>query len=157
MAVIFSDEQILSLVSERKSLSSDWRARMALRSKRRHQEGYLDCGGESGNRFRVIFRQNGLNFLDFSIILAVRVPQSNRLFRLRRYNGRSHQHTNSIERDTFYGYHIHMATERYQEIGAQEDAYAEVTDRYNDLPGALQCLLQDAGFDLPIDSQPNLF
>ena len=94
-----------------------------------------------------------LNTLDFSAILAVHIPQSNRLFRLRRYNGKSHEHTNSIEGDTFYGYHIHTATERYQEIGAREDAYAEVTDRYNDLDGALDCLLHDAGFDVPPDEQ----
>jgi len=34
-----------------------------------------------------------------------------------------------------------MATERYQEIGNREDAYAEPTGRYSDICGALQCLL----------------
>ena len=69
-----------------------------------------------------MLRQNKINRLDFSVILAVRVPQSNLLFRLRRYNGKSHEHTNHIEGDTFYDYHIHMATERYQEIGTRKDA-----------------------------------
>ena len=50
-----------------------------------------------------------------------------------------------------------MATERYQEIGAYEDAYAEITDRYSDLSGALDCLFGDAAFDLPRDAQMKLF
>ena len=98
-----------------------------------------------------------LNALNFSAILAVHVQQSNRLFRLRRYNGKSHEHTNSIERDTFDDYHIHVATERYQEIGADEDAYAEITNRYDDLESALDCLFTDAEFDVPLDAQMKLF
>ena len=57
-------------------------------------------------------RQNRINLLDFSVILAVRVPQLNQVFRLRRYNGRSHEHTNQIESVTFHDFHIHFATER---------------------------------------------
>ena len=156
MAVDFSDEDIASLVGERKPLIADWRDRLRLRPKRGHEERDLDCTGELGSEFRVILRQSILNTLDFSAILAVRVPQSNRLFRLRRYNGKSHEHTNHIEGDTFYDYHIHIATERYQEIGAREDAYAEATDRYSELGGALDCLLLDAGFDVPPDEQLSL-
>ena len=121
-----------------------------------HKERDLDCKGESGNEFRVILRQNTVNPLDFSAILAVQVPESNRLFRLRRYNGKSHEHTNSIEGNNFYNYHIHIATERYQEIGAREDAYAEVTDRYDDLDRALDCLFEDAGFYVTPDPQMRL-
>ena len=82
----------------------------------------LELRGDAGSEFSVMLRQNKINRLDFSVILAVRVPQSNLLFRLRRYNGKSHEHANHIEGDTFYDYHIHMATERYQEIGTREDA-----------------------------------
>ena len=86
------------------------------------------------------------------MILAVQVPRSNRLFRLRRYNGKSHEHTNSIEKETFYDFHIHTATERYQKWeNKQEDKYAEVADRYGDFNGALECLLKDVGF--PPDPQ----
>ena len=65
---------------------------------------------------------------------------------LQRYNGRSHEHTNLIERDRFSGFHVHTATERDQQLGADEDAYAEPTDRYADLHGALQCMFEDCGF-----------
>jgi hypothetical protein len=44
---------------------------------------------------------------------------------LRRHNGKSHEHTNQIEAGAFYDFHIHRATERYQELGMREDAYAE--------------------------------
>jgi len=40
-----------------------------------------------------------------------------------------------------------MATERYQELGAKEDSYAEPTDRFTDLGGAIDCLLADCSFD----------
>ena len=156
MSLVFSDKQIALLVGERKPLSKDWRAQLRLRPKRGHEERDLDCTGDSGGEFRVILRQNTFDRLDFSAVLAVHISQSNRLFRLRRYNGKSHEHTNSIEGDNFYDFHIHTATERYQEIGAREDAYAEVTDRYEDLDGALNCLFSDAGFDVPPEPQLRL-
>ena len=42
-----------------------------------------------------------------------------------------------------------------REIGYDEDTYAEETDRYNNLEGALQCLIQDAGFELPAQLEFN--
>lgn len=105
----------------------------------------------------LVFRQNRINGLDFSVILAVLVAQSTQVFRLRRYNGRSHEHTNQIEHETFYDFHIHLATERYQERGAREDAYARPTDRYGTFRGALDCLFTDANFSVPSRAQGNLF
>ena len=105
----------------------------------------------------MILRQSTVNALDFSVILAVRVPQSNQVFRIRRYNGRSHEHTNHIEGGSFSDFHIHIATERYQELGAREDAYAEPTDRYGTFQDALRCLIVDASFDAPPDPQRDFF
>lgn len=153
MAVIYTDPEITLLIGESKPLPADWRTLTRLRSKRGHKENSLDLNGVDGNQFRLILRQSDANPLDFSVILAVRVPQSNRLFRLRRHNGKSHEHTNSIEGDIFYGFHIHMATERYQELGSREDAYALTTDRYSDFAGAVDCMLVDAGFDIPLGDQ----
>ena len=103
---------IALLVGERKPLPQDWRVRLRLRPKQGHEERDLSCTSDSGGEFRLILRQNTLNALDSSAILAVHIPQSSRLFRLRRYNGKSHEHTNSIEGVTFYDWHIQMATER---------------------------------------------
>ncbi len=107
------------MVRERKPLPADWRNRIRLRSKRGHHEQHLDLDDDAKSEFRIILRRSGVNPLDFSIILAVRVPRSSVLFRLRRYNGRSHEHTNHIEDVTFYDFHVHFATEIYQEIGAR--------------------------------------
>lgn len=87
----------------------------------------------------------------------MRVPKSNALFRLRRYNGKSHEHTNHIEGETFYDYHIHLATERYQVIGTREDAFAQPTDRYGDFQSALRCLIQDVNLDVSPEAQVRLF
>ena len=97
MAAAYSDSEIAALIREPKPLPDDWNTRTTLRPKRGHHERHLDVIGESGTEFRLILRQNTINRLDFSIILAVLVPQSSQVFRLCRYNGRSHEHTNHIE------------------------------------------------------------
>jgi len=157
MTGTYSDTEIADLIKERKPLPADWRSRMSLRPKRGHSERDIEVTGDNESEFRLILRQNTINRLDFSIILAVAVPQSNQLFRLRRYNGKSHEHTNHIEGDTFYDFHIHEATERYQAIGTREDAYAQPTDRYGDLHEALRCLINDANLEIPPEAQASLF
>ena len=156
MPVDFSDIEIAGFIAEPKQLPPDWRGRLRMRPKRGHKEQQIELSGEDGNEFRIILRQSDVNPLDFSAIVAVRIPDSSRLFRLRRYNGKSHQHTNQIEGDTFYDFHIHTATQRYQDIGEREDTYAEVTDRYSDLNGAIECLREDASLISPIDDQLEL-
>jgi hypothetical protein len=108
-------------------------------------------------RYCIMVRQSELNPLDFSAILGYYLPKTTSIFRLRRYNGK-HRHTNRIEGTAFRDFHIHVATERYQRIGAREDTYAEPTDRFNTLYQALHCLLRDGNCELPADpNQPELF
>ena len=97
MSAIFSDKDIAILIKEKKLLPTDYRTKIQVRPKRGHKERELDVKGSDGSDFRLIFRQSLLNPLDFSIILAYRPPNSNQLFRLRRYNGKSHEHTNTID------------------------------------------------------------
>lgn len=87
----------------------------------------------------------------------MRVPDSNRLFRLLRYNGKSHEHTNLIERESFYDFHIHRATERYQDRGMREDGYAVRTDQYANFSHAIQFMISDANLVLPPGTSPGLF
>lgn len=157
MPVIYTDDQIRSLLLEHKQLPDDWRKRTQLVAKRGHRERQLDVPGAQGNEFRLILRQSTINVLDFSVILAVRVPNSNQVFRLRRYNGRSHGHTNHIEDESFYDFHIHYATERYQEVGAREDTYAKPTDGYQSYQDALGRMLADANFQFPPELQRDFF
>jgi hypothetical protein len=157
MAAIFSDQDISRLIQEKKTLPDEYRTKIQTRPKMGHKERELDIKGADGGDYRLILRQSIFNPLDFSIILAYRPQKSNQLFRLQRYNGKNHEHTNPIEGETFYDFHIHQATERYQEIGASEDTYAKPTDRFADFQQGITCMLKDCGFEMPLDSQGRLF
>lgn len=156
MADILNDADIQRLLSEPKALPDTFDEQLRLKPKRGHKEAELKVSGKNGSVFRLILRQSNLDPLDFSVIVGYEIPQTNLLFRLRRYNGNSHWHTNRIERTTISGYHIHQATQRYQEIGLSEDGFAESTQRYADIASALQCALNDCGFDIPPNSQLSL-
>ena len=146
MAVIYDDREIDAMIKDPKCAPSDWHDRIRLKPKCGHSRQQVELIGHSGSRFLVIFRQNLITHLDFSIILAVRLSTS--VFRLLRYNGKSHEHSNHIEQTKFYEFHIHRATERYQKVGPREDVYAEPTDRYSDRSGALKCLIDDANIKI---------
>lgn len=77
MAATYSDNEIAALIGERKPLPQDWRSRLRLRPKQGHDERDLDFNGDDGSEFRLILRRSIVNSLDFSVILATRVPQSN--------------------------------------------------------------------------------
>jgi hypothetical protein len=157
MSARYSDADIARFLGERKPLSRDFRTQIRLREKRGHKEQELDIQGAGGNQFRLILRQSSYNALDFSIILAHCPTGTTQLFRLRRYNGKSHEHTNTIESASFYDFHIHTATERYQELGTREDAYAEPSRRFSDFHSAVNCMLSDCTLELPEDPQQKLF
>ena len=157
MSILLTDVDIAALISEPKQLEPGYQSKLQLKAKLGHRERELDVVGANGSEFRLILRQSMLNILDFSAILAYSGQSSSQMFRLRRYNGKSHEHTNKIERQTFYDFHIHFATERYQHSGLREDAFAEVTNRYGDFQGALSCLIQDCGLVFPSNGQEFLF
>lgn len=153
----YSDNDISVLLAEQKPLPADYQARLILTQKRGHKERELQIDGLNGNRFVLMLRMNDFNIFDFSVILGVVSKETNTVFRLRRYNGKSHEHTNRIEGNSFYDFHIHTATERYQDLGAKEEFYAEVTDRYCDFSGAVSCMIKDCGFMITPSSQTDLF
>ena len=142
-----TDAQIEHLIREPKQLPRDYRTRlMNLRPRNAHQGSQLEISTQAGKNFEIFLRQ-GMNHLDFSVILGYHLPAMNRVFRLRRYNGKSHVHGNRIEGNQFYAFHIHSATARYQAIGAREDTYAEPTDRFASLSTAFDCMIMDCGFE----------
>jgi hypothetical protein len=67
------------------------------------------------------------------------------------------QHLINIIEKTFYDFHIHQATTRYQESGSNEDSYAEPTDLFSDFNQALSCMLKDCGIQVPVEPQGRLF
>ena len=156
MPTQFTDAQIQALILEAKELPEDYRARMTMKPKPGHKEAELSVQGANGNTFLLILRENLIDPMGFSVILAYKIPNSSQPFRLRRYNGK-HQHTNKIERETIYGFHIHTATERYQRSGLREDAYAVLTDKYADFSGAFTCMLEECGFVVEPTPQTRMF
>ena len=157
MSDIILDSEINSLLEEEKPLPNNWRVAIKLRKKRGHYERQLSVTSENGTIFHLIVRKSMKNEFDFSVIVAAQLPNSNRIFRLRRYNGLSHEHTNRIEGEVFYDFHIHYATQRYQKLGMNEDSYAGRTDRYGDYEGALSCAVSDGNFIIPDGNQLDLF
>ena len=79
---------------------------------------------KKGVYFYIILRQNLLYPRDFSVVLGYKLPDTGRLFRLRRYDSKA-EHRNRIERQRFTDFHVHQATARYQARGFDEDGYAE--------------------------------
>ena len=156
MEPIFSDQEIAELIKERKILSNNKPIKFRKTSHRGNDEYRLNVTGEDGNKFQVIVRMSIFNKLNFSVILGVKVPPPKKFFRLKRYNG-NHEHTNTIEDEKINGFHIHTATERYQVNSVREEDYAELTERYTDVNGALKCLFADANFDDPDALQDTLF
>lgn len=146
-SILLTDREISELVAEPKLVPPDWVTRLVPKQARiGHLRRRLEARGSAGSDFRIEVRQNERDPFDFSAILMYLPPRSAVPFRLRRYNGRSHQHANKIEGDRFFDYHIHLATERYQVRGFDPDAYAEPTDRYTLLDQAVRAMATDCAF-----------
>jgi len=157
VAVQFSDKDIKRLIEEEKPLPENYRSLIQVKPKRGHSERELNVKGKENNDFRLILRQSLSNPIDFSIILAHQPRNSNQLFRLLRCNGKSHEHTNTIENTKFYDFHIHLATERYQDIGAKEDWFATPTNGFVSFQEAIIYMLKEGNFELPTSPQGLLF
>lgn len=163
---ILREPEIAALLSEPKPLPENWQNRFRLKEKSgfQHEERSIEVSGQGGNVFRVILRQNRMNTFDFSIILMFR-DKDGKEYRLLRYNGRHpSEHTNKWEKEqgqpahTFsLAFHIHRATERYQEAGYPIDGFAEMTTGYYDFHSALDRFFKDNNFRRPEELQLSLF
>jgi hypothetical protein len=158
MEVFLTDTEIQQFISERKQMTiSLLELFQSLKDKRGHKAGEHSIARPDGSSFVIKVRLSNENPLDFSAILGYTPPNSNKLFLLRRYNGKSHEHKNKLEKElAFYDFHIHTATERYQREGAKEEYFAEITDRYSTIHEALNCLIDDCNIAIPTNSQLNL-
>ena len=155
---ILSEQEIEALVLEPKRIPEGLRPLKKLTQHGMHarRDFQVQSKINPDNEFAVMVRQSSINPLDFSAILGYKVPGTNTIFRLRRYNGNNHDQTNPIERTTLTGFHIHKATERYQKRGPREDTFAETTSNHSSLDTAIRALLTDCGFDPP-EIQADLF
>ena len=152
MSDTISDDRIESLISERKMLPPDWTQQFdRFKDRDDRYEAEVDFVGAAGTHFRIIARRSRVRMDSFSVILMAILPE-NPEFRLLRYDGSNHNHTNHVEDNRIVRQpHIHRATQRYQEAQRQlpHDGYAEPTDRYQDLPGAWECFSSDLNLRYP--------
>lgn len=103
----------------------------------------LDAQDESGMCFEVFTRQNNRIPDDFSCGIMLLLP-SGLILTLARYNGSSHDHKNLLENEKLtFSCHIHRAREEYIKAGKKAEGFAEETNRYSTMKGALHCLLLD--------------
>lgn len=157
MSYYFTDNEIDELITEEKTHSGTLSEIMKFKESDGHKRTSFEISRSDGSKFIIKLRQNTINIYDFSAIIAFQEKDTNKDFKLRRYNGKSHEHTNKIEGKKFYNFHIHFATQRYQDMERKEESFAEKTGRYSNIQGALDCLLKDCNIKLKEDTQMGLF
>lgn len=156
MSYYFTDDEINALITEEKTHTGTIHDIMNFKESDGHKRTSFDIIRPDESRFIIKLRQNVNDMNDFSAIIAFQEKGNNRDFKLRRYNGKSHEHSNKLEGAKFYDFHIHFATQRYQDEGRKEESYAETTDRYSDIKEALNCLLKDCNVKIKKDRQMDL-
>ena len=105
----------------------------------------LSCIGNDKYRFELYTRQNKREGMEdaFSCGLNWVAPNGETLT-LCRYNGPNHDHPNHLENERLgYKCHIHKTTEKYIKANRKPEGFAEKTERYYTLNGALHCLVTD--------------
>jgi hypothetical protein len=163
MGKVLTDVEIADLLSKQKPLPRGWRARLRLIQRRgdAHRRRDMPIEAATGERFVIKCRQRNSNPLDFSIVLVYLDDASNE-YRLLRCNGRHEsEHTNQLEKwegaadHTFLmRFHVHRATQRYQEAGFDIDHFADPTDAYSDYDAALEHFVRMSGCTDP-DGEPD--
>ncbi|CAI9896057.1 TPA: hypothetical protein RQ837_001972 [Pseudomonas aeruginosa] len=139
--IILTDEQIqylLTIPKRTKTPNARWRVQ-----KKSRQRNY-DLESEDGSlQFSLYLRQNMRIVESFSCGLLY-LHAGGEKVTLARYNGSDHPHNNPLDGTRADNHcHIHRATERYMAIGRKSEHYAESTDRYTDLSGALRAIVDD--------------
>ena len=98
---------------------------------------------DHSNRFKLYMRQSTLHEHNFSCGISLINDGENDLT-LARYNGSHHIHVNKIDGQRFeFECHIHQANEECLKVAKKIEDFAIATDRYDDLSGAIQCMLKD--------------
>lgn len=156
MDYYFTDNEIKELTLESKNYNGTIDDLLNFKESDGHKRASIEILRSDGSTFIVKLRQNTNTLNDFSAILAFQGKGVNKDFKLRRYNG-IHEHTNKLENKRFFDFHIHYATQRYQDAGRKEESYAEETDRYSNIKGALKCLIDDCNIQVEKDPQMTFF
>lgn len=136
-----SDAEIERLIALEKTVTNPKARRV---DKRGSGQINYDAQAESGERFKVYMRQNLRIPEGFSCGLLYLTPCGDSVT-LARYNGADHTHTNPLDdaKPMMPACHIHRATQRYMQAGRKAEHFAQATERYTTLAGALRALAAD--------------
>ena len=157
VAKLYTDDELTSLREMPKEVTNP---RVRWSEKPKSNPSYRQCtflarGREDqSTRFQVYQRQNLRDKSDFSCGISYH-PQEAPTLTLARYNGPSHPHG-----DIAYRPHIHRATARAIADGRKPESEAEETAKFEDLEGALVCLIDDfnlSGVEVSRDTQLEMF
>ncbi len=148
--MIIKEHQITDFIKEVKILPKNFIPSLNLKDEYGRYSFEQEVEGVSG-KFKIIIRQSKINPLDFSVIFGILIGGN--LFKIKRYNGDSHTHTNKLEKNQLNGFHIHTATEKYQENGFREEGYAEATTKYCDWKTALDLMMKENNFKIEVDKK----
>ena len=148
LSKIISDEDISRYISERKLFDcTSMLRRFNPPTTKGHKRKVVEFDGVNGNKFKLSYRENAKNPLDFCVGLYLIREETGEEFILKRYNGKNHWHTNKCPKGKrFFDFHIHRATKKCQESREHEEDFATITSQYSTARQALDCLLQDCGF-----------
>lgn len=157
-----TDTKIQELLTCRKRLTNP-NARSKIKDGHEQVNYKVAALDERGHEFEVYKRQNMREGMedDFSCGISWLAPNGETLT-LKRYNGPNHSHTNHLEKETLgYINHMHAATENYIKANRKAEGFAEKTDRYKTVNGALHCLVVDCNISgiqtSPDNMSPKLF
>lgn len=139
--MVLSDAEIDRLIKIEKTVTNP-KARVI--EKRGSEQVNYEAEANSGEKFRVFVRRNVRLPDGFSCGLLYITP-SGETVTLTRYNGSDHEHSNPLEGGGALprACHIHRATEKYMQAGRKAEHFAETTQRYTDVSGALYELVLD--------------
>lgn len=143
--VILTDNDIDNLIRGDKFLQASVLNNSKWKIVGAHRKKEVPVSDMQGNdSFAVFWRQTTYDALDFTVGLSYKVPDSTQRINLIRCNGKSHTHTNKLEGNKLeVTFHIHRATEKYQNMGFKAEDHAETTDKYSTMDEAFKylCLL----------------
>lgn len=138
--ILYTDRQIEALRSMPKRVINPNAAWTEKRSPTHAQrERKFDVVGQlDGMEKFKVYQRRSMDYADnFSCGISYDPPRR-RSVMLARYNGPSHKHGEIV-----FETHIHTATQAAMIAGDKPDSFAEVTDRFETIEGALDCLKRD--------------
>ncbi|MEN8381335.1 hypothetical protein [Acinetobacter radioresistens] len=109
-----------------------------------HKVRQLSIELYSGDHFfKIYMRQSTVDEDNFSCGISL-ISNGKNDITLARYNGSNHVHVNKCDGRRFdFECHIHTANEASLKASKKIENYAEPTNRYTNLQGAIQCALRD--------------